>query len=450
MARIYYSRQYYNQLKRKQYEEYHEEYLKRQNEYYLYEKKYYEEYLKRHNGYHLNKKKYYEEYVKRRNKYYLYQKKYYEEYLKRQNDIFANKRKYDKTYPSQSEFFNSFKTGSVEDNNINQDIIKNNSDGSLEINIEENKNCTSIEDLYNEKFLGEEDEDKNQVDKCNIEICKMMVSLETLPLCENIPHASDVTAGPVYDKTYPSQVNKCNIEICKTTVSSEILPLCENIPHTSDVTTGPVTVKIPVVLTECNITITVQSSLKLEDDLLEIKHIRKNVYLNQCELIPNSEKDKPNTGIIFLAGFIRKNIEYATKEHNDKDVLSGKIKHATVNVPFKCTTRVTFNTPPKFKANTSQDEVEILQTSIGVCNPCEEEIIGPDIREQSFRLTEFFNEKVFCELISAEFVESDILGNPINKECKSPLEQTFHDITEKVVLFLTIKLLQNQNVIISK
>ena len=228
------------------------------------------------------------------------------------------------------------------------------------------------------------------------------------------------------------------------------MPLCENIPHTSDVTAGPVTVKIPVVLTECNITINVQSSLKLEDTVLEIKHIRKNAYLNQCKLIPNSENDKPNTGILFLAGFIRKNIEYSTKEHNDKGVLNGKLKHATVNVPFKCTTRVTFNTPPKFKATTPQDEVEILQTNIEVCNPCEEEITGRDIREQNFRLIEFFNEKVFCELISAEFVESDILENPTNKECKSPLEQTFHEITEKVVLFLTIKLLQNQNVIIPK
>ena len=186
------------------------------------------------------------------------------------------------------------------------------------------------------------------------------------------------------------------------------MPLCENIPHTSDVTAGPVTVKIPVVLTECNITITVQSSIKLEDIVLEIKHIKKNAYLNQCKLIPSSENDKPNKGILFLAGFIRKNIEYSAKEHNDKGVLCGKLKHATVNVPFKCTTRVTFKTPPKFKATTPEDEVEILQTNIEACNPCEEGITGRDIREQNFRLIEFFNEKVFCELISAEFIESDI------------------------------------------
>jgi len=390
-----YSRQYYNQLKRKQYEEY----------------------------------------LKRQNKYFLDKKKYEKEHHKRDNDVFANKRKYDKTYTSQNESFNSFKTVRIEDDNINDDCIKNNSYGSSEINAEknklkykkhnltkydnlENKNCISIEDLYNDEFLEEE---HNTVEK------------------------EELSKG-----TKHKPVNKCTIESCKTTVSSETLPLCENIPHTSDVTAGPVTVKIPVVLTECNIAITVQSSLKLKDAVLEIKRIRKNVYLNQCKLIPNSENDKPNTGILFLAGFIRKNLEYSTKDHNDKGVLCGKLKQVTVNVPFKCTTRVTFNTPPKFKATTSQDEVEILQTNIEVCNPCEEEITGRDIREQNFRLIEFFNEKVFCELISAEFIESDILENSINKECKLPLEQTFHVITEKVVLFLTIKLLQKQNVIIPR
>jgi hypothetical protein len=72
------------------------------------------------------------------------------------------------------------------------------------------------------------------------------------------------------------------------------------------------------------------------------------------------------------------------------------------------------------------------------------------MREQSFKIFEFFNEKVFCELISAEILESNILESPMDKACKIPLEQEFHDIIEKVVLFLTIKLLQNQHVEIPK
>jgi hypothetical protein len=422
-----YSRQYYNQLKRKQYEEY----LKKQYEYYLYKKKYYEEYLKKQNKYYLDKKKYDKEHYKRK-------------YDKGNNEVSANKRKDDEKCTSQSKIFNSFKTGNIEDNNINDDFKKNNSHESSKINIKknklkdkkrdsakyhnlENKNCTSIKDFYNDEFLEEE---HNTAAK--EELSKENKHEPVKKIDKNYDH------NKLYNNTNGNQVNKCTIESCKTTVSSETLPLCENISHTSELTEGPVTVKMPVILKECTITLNIQSSLKLEDTVLEIKHIRKNAYLNQCRLIPNSENDKPNTGILFLAGFIRKNIEYSTKEHNNKCVLNGKLKHATVNVPFKCTTRITFNTPPKFKTTNPQEEVEILQTNIKVCNPCEEEITGRDIREQSFRLIEFFNEKVFCELISAEFVEFDILENQTNKECKSPLEQTFHNITEKVVLFLTI------------
>ncbi|MBZ9686230.1 hypothetical protein G9F72_007795 [Clostridium estertheticum] len=313
----------------------------------------------------------------------------------------------------------------IEDKNCNlfkEDDLENNiEDENCNLSKEdglENDNYTCFEDLYNEEFLEE---------KYNT-IAKEELSKET----------------------YKNQVDEVRIMNCKTTVISETLPLCENITHTSEVTVEPVTVKIPVVLTECTVTITIESSLKLEDVVLEIKHIRKNVYLNQCELIPNSEDGKPNTGILFIDGFISKNIEYTTKDHNDNGVSCGMVKHATVKVPFKCTTRVTFKTHPKFKHNTHQDEMKILQTSIKIFDTCEEDIIGGDIREQSFKIMEYFNEKVFCELISAEIVESDILENPIKGEGKIPLEQGFHDITEKVVLSLTIKLLQNQHVDIAK
>lgn len=245
------------------------------------------------------------------------------------------------------------------------------------------------------------------------------------------------------------QVDEAKIVRCKTMITAKVLPLCDNIPHTPEVTVEPVIVKIPVVLTECTVSITVMSSLRLEDAILEIERIKENVYLEQCEFIPNSEGGMPGTGVLFINGFIRKNIEYTAKSHNDKGISCGKVKHVTVKVPFNCATRVAFNTLPKFKPNISNCEVEILQTSIDASNLCEENIISPDVREQNFKIIEFFNEKVFCELVSAEIIESDIIESKINKECKTPSDQATHNITEKIVLSLTIKLLQNQNVEIS-
>lgn len=354
MSGLYYSRQYYNQLKRKLYKEY----LKRQRADYLYKKKLYEEYCKR-------------------KKAYLYKKKYDEKHYKMKNDIFTTKRKYDEGYTSQSEVFNSSETENVEDNKIKNDSMKYKKNESSQIDTKENSLDTKKNDS---------------------------------------------------DEYYNEQ--------------------CNNI-STENIIEEHITVKIPVILAECNITVPIQSTIKLGEPVLEIKHIKKNMYLNQCKLIPNFQNGKSNTGMLFISGFVKNNIEYSTIEYNDNTVLNGKLKYITVDVPFEFTTRVAFNTLPKFKATPPQGEVEILQTSFEG-NPYEEKIIGPDIREKNFRLIEFFNEKIFCKLISAEFLESDILENQINKEFTSPREQTFYDITENSVIILKIELLQNQNVIIAR
>ncbi|HEY8804477.1 MAG TPA: hypothetical protein VIM42_05080 [Clostridium sp.] len=415
-----------------------------------------------------------------------HKRKHDEENHKKEHNDVRLKSKYDKTNYQENELFNFLKTYIAE--NINYVPLKNNGkdknqylskDVPLENNVEDKDQDLFIDDglgnnvedkeqdLFIDDGLENDVEDKEQdlfIDdglENDVEDKEQDLFIDDGLENKNYNRVEDVNNGDflggkhntiekeeLSKETYRNQVDEPKIENCKTMVTSKMLTLCENNPHTSEVTAETVTVKIPVVLTESTVTITIESSLKLEDAVLQIIHIRKNVYLNQCKLIPNSKDGK--TGILFIDGFIRKSIEYTTKDQNDKGASCGKVKHATVKVPFKCTTRVTFNTYPKFKPNIYQDEVEILRTSNKVFNPCGVDITGRDIREQSFKMIEFFNEKVFCELISAEIAESDILENPINRECRTPLEQGFHDITEKVVLFLTIKLLQNQHVQISK
>ena len=342
-----------------------------------------------------------------------------------------------------------------------QDLIK---DDVLEKDVEEKE-----QDLLKDDVLEKDVEEKEQ-DLIKDDVLEKDVEEKEQDLFKDIPlqnkdyirfegvnneniiegNHKTIAKEEFYKNTYNYQVEEDTLEKCKATVTSVMLPLCENNPHNSKVIEDTVTVKIPVVLTESTVTITIESSLKLEDAVLQIKHIRKNVYLNHCKLISNSEGGKHNTEILFIDGSIRKNIEYIAKDNNDNRATCGKVKHATVKVPFSCTTRIMFNTYPKFKPSTYQDEVKILQTSVKVFDHCGEDITGGDTLEQSFKTMEFFNEKVFCELISAEIVESDILENAISKEYKTHLDGGFHDITEKVVLFLTIKLLQNQDIQISK
>lgn len=227
--------------------------------------------------------------------------------------------------------------------------------------------------------------------------------------------------------------------------------LTEQVSVTPNViSAGSTVVKIPVVIAELNITIPVEATIKLDEEVMEIKRIRKNVYLTQSRIIPFSQDNRPGTGILFIAGFIRKNIEYATNECRKRGSTNvcGDIRHCTVEVPFNFTTRLTFIRQPIFVENTIPSELEFFTDKIKSYDNCADPVIGRNPCDQSFFFTEFFNEKPFTELVRADIAEVDIHKNPV-LDYENPTEQIFTNITEKLVLNLTLKVLQKQQVRVS-
>ena len=210
---------------------------------------------------------------------------------------------------------------------------------------------------------------------------------------------------------------------------------------------GNTVVKIPIVLAEINVTIPVEATIKLDQEAIEIKRIRKNVYLTQSRIIPFSQDNRPGTGILFIEGFIRKNIEYATKKCHSygSPNVCGDIRHCTVEVPFNFTTRITFIRQPIFVENTIPSELEFFTDKLHSCDDCADSVIGRNPCDQSFFFTEYFNEKPFTELIRADIAEVDINASP-EWNCNTPTEQKFTRVTEKVVVNLTLKVLQKQQV----
>jgi len=241
--------------------------------------------------------------------------------------------------------------------------------------------------------------------------------------------------------------NLCPAVPCAT-VATQTQSLTEQIAVTPAViAAGPVFVKIPVVLAEVNVTIPVEATITLDQVAREIKRIKKNVFLTQSRIIPFSQDNRPGTGILFIAGFIRKNIEYATQSCMTAGSANfcGDIRHCTVEVPFSFTTRVTFLRPPVFAENTTPSELEFFTDKLQGCDACADPVIGRNTCDQSSFFTEVFNEKPFTELVRADITEIDIHTNPM-RNCATPTEQRFTEITEKVVINLTLKLLQEQQV----
>ncbi|MBI6875547.1 CsxC family protein [Clostridium aciditolerans] len=211
--------------------------------------------------------------------------------------------------------------------------------------------------------------------------------------------------------------------------------------------------KIPIVLAETTITIPVISNIKLEHKALEIKNINKNLYVTQCHLMETTPC--ATTGTLFIEGFVRKNIQYATVDcvdHNG-ETISGGIKHTTVRIPFSCTTTVTFLQKPVlrgpiFAETPAVTQVEFLGEFANRKDICAEPTQGSDPCQKGFVHHEIFNEPIFCELIKATIQEDDFTKcpKPIVSNCKTNLERTFNSIEEKMLISLTLKVLQKQQV----
>lgn len=241
--------------------------------------------------------------------------------------------------------------------------------------------------------------------------------------------------------THPAPIRKACVEVKGGTVNS-----CENIPAPISALTAGAVAKIPVVLAELNVQFNVSSIIKLPELALEIKRIKKHLKITQCMLLQD-------TNILFIKGFVRKNIEYATPGWCSNPYgICGDIKHCTVDVPFECTTPVTFNgNDPLPIIGTSRDEFVYLRVK-DLHRPDfaeKDKLQSADLSEYNQISTEYYNELPYCEIISSRIVEFDEHLGKGHSEYKLPVgEKLFKEIEEKMVIFLTLKVLQNQQVAI--
>ncbi|SKC88979.1 CsxC family protein [Maledivibacter halophilus] len=235
--------------------------------------------------------------------------------------------------------------------------------------------------------------------------------------------------------------NNCGDSSFCADVFANTLEGCVNTPVDLDpITTGAV-VKVPVVLAELNVQINVSSFINLPEFAIEIKNIKKRVKITQCRLLQD-------TNILFIKGFVRKNIDYATAACADSESVCGDIRHCTVDVPFECSTPVTFNgiDPAPLQTNTTEEFEYFRTQELPSGFPEKEDLLAGDLSEYNQISTEFFNEMPFCELISSRIVEFDEYLNRLEFSPAPFEERLFSKIEEKMVIFLTLKILQKRQV----
>ena len=237
-------------------------------------------------------------------------------------------------------------------------------------------------------------------------------------------------------------VNTKSCESC-VDVDSTTLDSCTNTPVTPIGIPGGVVVKVPVVLAELTVRFNVSAFIKLPEPALDVKNIKKRLKITQCTLL------QP-TNILFIKGFVRKNIDYTTKKCSTKSGVCGELHHCTIDVPFECSTPVTFTTAPAPLRTNVATEFEYFKTSDLPNQHFAEKdnLLAGDLSEFNQFITENFNELPFCELITARIFEFDeFIGRESVNYSELPVEEKlFKRLEEKMVIELTLKVLQKRQV----
>ncbi len=233
------------------------------------------------------------------------------------------------------------------------------------------------------------------------------------------------------DELFPldnnEEVNNKNAKDTQGLISSRVIKECQSSLIVPKGCSGFFVANIPLVISEFEVEINCETKIELDYPAIEIKRVKKNVFITECRLLNIPKK-------VFLKGFIRKNIEYAAVGSRDSRE-GNSLRHMTFEVPFICTTEIDYFIPPVINSSRRSMEVEIYESDSGESN----------IPEKINESWEYFNEKVYCKPVEARVTDIDIIEEA-DKNDKFMENKIFKALTEKITLVLRLKLIQNQDV----
>ncbi|NRZ98884.1 CsxC family protein [Clostridium tetanomorphum] len=242
----------------------------------------------------------------------------------------------------------------------------------------------------------------------------------------NVNNSYVINEGKEVAQCTPQCTPKCDSKLSDSTTLTE----CDNKYRIPMGRTGPLIVKVPVVLSDVEVQVDLESEIRLDENALDIKTIDKNICLTQCKLIPYTNK-------LFIGGYVQKNIQYSTIDCTNKTSISGNIQHTTINIPFKCVTKIKFSKQPIYGKYYKEK-----------LNALDKNMMCKDSKEDSWIHYNKLYEPVYCELEYAKILETDILDRKCRFDNKDTNEKTFQEIIEKMVVFIRLKVLQKQQIYI--
>lgn len=214
-----------------------------------------------------------------------------------------------------------------------------------------------------------------------------------------------------------------------------------------DVVVGKSIIKVPVVLAETVVQIDMNPTINFPEPVLEIKDVKKNLKITQCRLLLPTNK-------LFINGYVRKNIQYATPKYGTSESVISSIRSLTIDVPFSAVTEIEYIRQPKFSLGPPSQEFTFFTTSeLPDGFSSKDKLLSADLSQFDHISGEEYNELPFCQLVSSRFIQYDEaldrqmgrVYNDRSERIDAPFEEgTFNTIEEKMVVEVKLKVLQRQ------
>ncbi|MBU3158516.1 hypothetical protein KPL37_01860 [Clostridium frigoris] len=209
---------------------------------------------------------------------------------------------------------------------------------------------------------------------------------------------------------------------------------------------------LPIIIAEKNIDIPIESTFRLKNAALDIKNIKKDIYLTSSKLLPMYEKDDilPSlNGKLFLEGFVRNKLDFSVAKGVYDGIINLDTECVIIYIPFKCTTLINCKVPPVFSKGKGLDYIPIYISSdcLNINND-----FNQYLSEKDNQCSEYVNcdtKPINCKIEEVKIYETHTLVDRKSFNEKFPLEMNFHTIKESIVLNLSLTLIQKQDIVIN-
>lgn len=183
---------------------------------------------------------------------------------------------------------------------------------------------------------------------------------------------------------------------------------------------GPLVSRIPVIISQSKVHFSINTEIPLDQGAIDIRNCTRTVSLNQCSLLDLGDK---RHGKVYLSGYINENIEYSAF-NSIGDNNSSLLCFKAVKIPFEIAAKIDYCSRPT------------LLSSNKFIPVCLNSSLNQSIAKEGF----------ICQLDDVEICEADI----IKKRLKSKESSTFDALSEYLIVYITITILQWQQVTIPR